>query len=266
MVRAVVLALCLVATTAFVPAAVKKQALVPNKMSDDAAAEEPPAPAADPAPMAEMPAAPAPAPVTEMMAESDDARTARIVALPGMSTKADLVQIQKELCPAVPYWDPLQLADQTFWSEPNEATIGFLRQAEIKHGRVAMAGFVGFCVHANGYRWPAAMTLDGQPFPDIKECSSPVELWDKIPEAAKWQIILCAYRARAPRVFARENIDLDSLSRSQSSERSSGTTSTSSRVTKASRSTTCAAAFPASTRRSVACRSTCTTRSSSSRR
>jgi hypothetical protein len=125
-----------------------------------------------------------------MMAESDDARTARIVALPGMSTKADLVQIQKELCPAVPYWDPLQLADQTFWSEPNEATIGFLRQAEIKHGRVAMAGFVGFCVHANGYRWPAAMTLDGQPFPDIKECSSPVELWDKIPEAAKWQIIL----------------------------------------------------------------------------
>ena len=206
MVRAVVLALCLVATTAFVPAAVKKQALVPNKMSDDAAAEEPPAPAADPAPMAEMPAAPAPAPVTEMMAESDDARTARIVALPGMSTKADLVQIQKELCPAVPYWDPLQLADQTFWSEPNEATIGFLRQAEIKHGRVAMAGFVGFCVHANGYRWPAAMTLDGQPFPDIKECSSPVELWDKIPEAAKWQIILCAYRARARRGCLRARI------------------------------------------------------------
>ena len=30
----------------------------------------------------------------------------------------------QELCPAVPYWDPLQLADQTFWSEPNEATIG----------------------------------------------------------------------------------------------------------------------------------------------
>ncbi len=53
-----------------------------------------------------------------------------------------------------------------------------------------MAGFVGFLVHAQGWHWPAPMTLDGRPFPTLSEVSSPVEFWDKIPEAAKWQIIL----------------------------------------------------------------------------
>merc|ERR1719464_868066 len=100
-------------------------------------------------------------------------------------TKADLEGLAKELNPLVGFFDPLNLAEADFWGQGNEATIGFLRHAEIKHGRVAMFAFVGYIAHANGVKFPWAMQLDGSPFPT--ETNPPV-LWDTISDAAKWQI------------------------------------------------------------------------------
>ena len=64
----------------------------------------------------------------------------------------------------------------------NEQTIAWYRQAEIKHGRVAMAAFVGYCVQANGGHWATKMTLGGADWPS----GSPPEQWDALPAASKW--------------------------------------------------------------------------------
>lgn len=54
-------------------------------------------------------------------------------------SKADLQNLAAKLNPAVKYFDPLNLAEAEFWGESNEATIGFLRESEVKHGRVAVS-------------------------------------------------------------------------------------------------------------------------------
>jgi len=100
-------------------------------------------------------------------------------------TKADLEALAKELNPIVNFYDPLNLAEAEFWGCTNEETIGFLRHAEIKHGRVAMFAFVGYIVHANGIKFPWAMQMDGTAFPTG---TNPPELWDSVSDNAKWQI------------------------------------------------------------------------------
>lgn len=81
----------------------------------------------------------------------------------------------------------LHPVDAAFWGKSDEATIGWLRQSEVKHSRVAMAAFVGYCVQSN-FHWPWAMTMDGTPFPSTD--LSPPEQWDALPLASKLQIIL----------------------------------------------------------------------------
>ncbi|GMH66932.1 hypothetical protein TrLO_g8436 [Triparma laevis f. longispina] len=103
------------------------------------------------------------------------------------SSKDALASDAKKLNPLLGYFDPLQLTDAAFWGQPQEATIGWLRHAEIKHSRVAMAAFVGYCVQSN-FVWPWPETMSGNPFPSTD--LSPPEQWDALPLGAKVQILL----------------------------------------------------------------------------
>jgi len=114
--------------------------------------------------------------------------------------KADMIALAEKLNPVVGFWDPLNIIN----AETTPETIGWWRHAEIKHGRVAMAGFVGYCVHANGIYFPwniqAPLNLwgDASPtaslpvisFADISAAGGPADQWDAIPTAGKVQILL----------------------------------------------------------------------------
>jgi hypothetical protein len=100
-----------------------------------------------------------------------------------METLSDLKDVAKSAFP-FGYFDPLKLGEAEFWGQSNEATIGWLRHAEIKHGRVAMAAFVGYCVHENGITFPWA------PFSSGYEGLSAPAVWDALPQSARLQIIL----------------------------------------------------------------------------
>ena len=71
--------------------------------------------------------------------------------------RVGLQALAYEQNPIVGYFDPLELSLKEFFDESNTATIGFLRQAELKHGRVAMAGFVGYLV-PEVYKWPGYLS------------------------------------------------------------------------------------------------------------
>jgi len=102
-----------------------------------------------------------------------------------METMADLEDLALKLNPIVPRFDPLGLSTSNFWGGTQEETIGFIREAEIKHGRIAMFAFVGYLATANGVHFDWAMSLDGSKFPDT---TNPPEAWDAIPDGGKLQI------------------------------------------------------------------------------
>jgi len=107
-----------------------------------------------------------------------------------MESIGDLKELAVKLNPKVGFWDPLSLSEGNFWDAGEEATVGFLRHAEIKHGRVAMAAFVGYIVQANGAYFPWALTSSGVNFADISAAGSPPEQWDALPTLSKVQILL----------------------------------------------------------------------------
>jgi hypothetical protein len=105
-----------------------------------------------------------------------------------METLDDIIALAEENPGPFGYWDPLKLAEKEFWGQSNEATIGFLRHAEIKHGRVAMAGFVGYCVHENGIRFPFPISSSLPDYSSFEGLSAPA-LWDATPLASRLQIL-----------------------------------------------------------------------------
>jgi len=107
----------------------------------------------------------------------------------------DMKALAMKQNPVVGFWDPLGIVTEDTAPE----TIGWFRHAEIKHGRVAMAGFVGYCVHANGIVFPwniqaplpwtsVTSDLPAISFADISAAGAPGDMWDALPTAAKVQI------------------------------------------------------------------------------
>jgi hypothetical protein len=113
--------------------------------------------------------------------------------------KDDMIDLATKLNPALGFWDPLNIVNENTSPE----TIGWFRHAEIKHGRVAMAGFIGYIVHSNGIVFPwniqsanplgvAGWTKDLPTisFADISAAGSPADMWDAVPTQGKIQIFL----------------------------------------------------------------------------
>ena len=110
-------------------------------------------------------------------------------------TKADLVALQEALPGPPGFYDPLGLADMSFKigieggtsgdGVGEEATIGFLRHAEIKHGRVAMAAFLGYLAQCTDLVKGEHTYL---PYRGYVAGCTPQEQWDNIPLYGKLQI------------------------------------------------------------------------------
>ncbi|KAL3914013.1 MAG: hypothetical protein SGPRY_007777 [Prymnesium sp.] len=82
-------------------------------------------------------------------------------------------------------FDPLGLAAQG-----SDKTVAWYRHSELKHGRVAMAAFVGWLVASNGLHFPGMLsTSAGLSFEDLSKMA-PLDQWSAIPLLGKLQILL----------------------------------------------------------------------------
>jgi len=81
-------------------------------------------------------------------------------------------------------WDPLGLAEIG-----TDETLAWFRHAEVKHARVAMAAFTGWCVVGAGLRFPGELA-HGLSFDSIP--SSGLAAWDATPGWGKAQMLILA--------------------------------------------------------------------------
>jgi len=88
-------------------------------------------------------------------------------------------------------WDPLDFAGETnrgLYMQGEMDRLAWFRAAEYKHGRVAMAAFVGYLATSAGLFLPGDVTLAGMKFADLG--TDPWKAWEMLPESGRQQIIL----------------------------------------------------------------------------
>jgi hypothetical protein len=107
------------------------------------------------------------------------------------SAKTSVLEVSKEDIMKAPntiefggVWDPLKLSEMG-----SEETLAWYRHAEVKHGRVAMAAFVGWWAVAAGLHLPGDLAT-GVTFASIPDKG--LEAWDAIPGWGKAQMLLFA--------------------------------------------------------------------------
>ena len=108
------------------------------------------------------------------------------VAAPARSGAVKAVENELGVLPPLGFWDPLGCSGMSFWTLDNDQTVGYLRHAEIKHGRVAMAAFLGYCVQCLGVVKGEHTFL---PYRGYVADVTPQEQWDNIPVIGKLQIL-----------------------------------------------------------------------------
>ena len=103
-----------------------------------------------------------------------------------MKTVLDMPGIQAP----IGYFDPVGYSTKV----SDEGMLWF-RAAELKHSRVAMLAFVGWCMNGAGYHFPGYLSeAEGVTFESLSKLA-PKEAWEAMPTSGKAQIVFSIFIA-----------------------------------------------------------------------